>query len=558
MNREGTRRGCWTDDDVRRAVLDGQEDESVQQQSAPENHEAPAAEQQAAAEPQDMGEMPKLENMVHNVHTTIQKFWQEHKTGFVEMWDSLSGPDRKRMIMSVFPHMPEARTELMCVCGSRKCGLGMKTTIMLMPELNMEDLVGGGSQQKVMDLVSLFDHRTEDESRNNYGDALHIRRAFPRTGSQQNLVVDNVGLTVRGSVRIVSASAPENEQQELIEQIKKGAYVWLEEWEQILMRQQNVSLMLALLADEYLKEWAGVKKCYSVVAPLQFAHKWNPQLTDAELYAMEKAALFRNACTEYGRNQLLLALARAEIGRGDASNLDKAKDLKDQGNAAFTACNYLEAKRLYTRALDVFKRVENETDPWKCFEAEQYALWATCYSNRAECYLRLGEPTEAVLDVLEMLDLPRGPIPERIIDKAVDRLMRAREAAKAKPQNAKKSQQSTGVRGKPPPKKGEKQKDSEDMQGDGEATPSRVLGSGAEVAGCHVFNVAECYLCMNEWGQVSGRVLVPTCKHALCVECATTLRSIQKKQREKDGDVLQQTDNVPCGLCREATVEHVE
>jgi hypothetical protein len=176
---------------VRLAARD--EDEGPDQQEGQENQEVPL---EAAAEPEELGEMPRIEDMVHNVHITTQKFWQEHKKGFVEMWESLSGPDRKRMIMSVFPHMPEARSELMCACGSRKkCGRGMRTISLLMPELNMEDLVGGGAQSS-LDLIGLFDARTDEEDKNNISDGMHIRRAFFTENPQrQGQVVDNTGMS---------------------------------------------------------------------------------------------------------------------------------------------------------------------------------------------------------------------------------------------------------------------------------------------------------------------------------------------------------------------------
>jgi hypothetical protein len=364
---------------------------------------------------------------------------------------------------------------------------------------------------------------------------------------------------------------PKEEQQEFLDNMNKGAYVWIEEYEQIIMRQQNIGLMLALLADEYLKEWAGVKKCYSVVAPLQFAHKWRSDLTDQELYAVEKASLLKDKRSDYAKNQMLLALARVELGRGDAPNVDAAKDLKDQGNVAFTASNFREAKRLYTRAIDVFKRIESEME-WKCFEPEQYTLWATCYSNRAECYLRLGEPNEAVCDVLEMLDLPRGPIPERIIDKAVDRLMRAREAVKTRPQRNKnknaaaqpqQQQQQAGSSrsgaNRPPPKRTDnKQKDSNTDVATDDDDAAKVLKNGADVANSDAYNKDECYLCMVAWGEVSEKVLLPACKHALCVKCVSTLRHICCAEREKEKRTLKQADCVQCGLCRAETVIHVD
>jgi tetratricopeptide (TPR) repeat protein len=402
-----------------------------------------------------------------------------------------------------------------------------------------------------------------------------------------------------------------------------------------MRREQNIFLLLGLIADEYLKEWAGLRKSYSVVAPMHFYDVWHPEATERDLYIMEHGKILENSGRKYSKTQMLLALARAELGRADPMNIDAAKDLKERGNKAFADGSFREAKNLYTRAIDVFKRITNEMEPWKCLEPHKYALLATCLCNRAECYLRLNAPKAAQEDVVEVLQwLPRGPIPEAVVVKAYQRRERAEEAlaqsSSRRPRNRRGNQQEQAG---PPPRRANNSGaqaranasadeagahssaagggahaqephagDQDQARSEGGSAGAhaqhesdarvagarseeaahagvddqmstaaqqevvdktvpmkskQVLKNGLEVATSGALESEECYVCINLWEDITERVLVPTCRHAVCVACASALREVERNRRKAAKLSLKQGDNINCGICRRETIAHV-
>jgi hypothetical protein len=216
MDRRGTRRGFWTDGDVKTSAYDVDEDAGVDRECDDREVE------EALGELQQLQEIPGIEGRLHNLFGNLQKFWQEHKNGFVEMWECLSGMDRKRLIMCVSPHITVARSNPRCACGGN-CDL--KLLAVVAPELNIDDLIGGGRPNS-SDLIQLLDEMTTDEVQNYLGDALYIRHAC-RTSPpdpRKEIIIDNMGIAgKRGSGMQANNSAPPQAQQQLIDHVQNSS-----------------------------------------------------------------------------------------------------------------------------------------------------------------------------------------------------------------------------------------------------------------------------------------------------------------------------------------------
>jgi hypothetical protein len=121
------------------------------------------------------------------------------------------------------------------------------------PELNVEDLIGGGRRQDSMDVVELFDLITTDEIQVYHADAVYIRHAYRTAGPDpaRGVAIDNSGLSgPRGQGIRVVRTAPPQAQQELIAHVKKyaamGAYVSEKEWNLVMQREQFMFLILGI------------------------------------------------------------------------------------------------------------------------------------------------------------------------------------------------------------------------------------------------------------------------------------------------------------------------
>ncbi len=85
-----------------------------------------------------------------------------------------------------------------------------------------------------------------------------------------------------------------------------------------------------------------------------------------------------------------------------------------------------------------------------------------------------------------------------------------------------------------------------------------MLKTGAEVLKSVAVNTDECYVCMLLWEKITDRVLVPACRHAVCVPCAMSLRQVERNERKNARRSLKQNEAVKCGYCRQETIVHVK
>jgi hypothetical protein len=87
----------------------------------------------------------------------------------------------------------------------------------------------------------------------------------------------------------------------------------------------------------------------------------------------------------------------------------------------------------------------------------------------------------------------------------------------------------------------------------------QVLQNGSEVVKNNAVVVSEeCYVCLTMWEDVTERVLIPSCRHAVCVACAMSLRQVERNSMTEAKRSLKDMDQVQCGLCRHETILHVE
>jgi tetratricopeptide (TPR) repeat protein len=99
------------------------------------------------------------------------------------------------------------------------------------------------------------------------------------------------------------------------------------------------------------------------------------------------------------------------------------KKYKDDGNAAFKACDYGQAAVFYTQAIEAVSILIGEKD-----EATKDLLTA-CFSNRSACALKLGEHENALSDAQACLDISPDHIKATFrLGLALHALKRYREA----------------------------------------------------------------------------------------------------------------------------------
>jgi hypothetical protein len=300
------------------------------------------------------------------------------------------------------------------------------------------------------------------------------------------------------------------------------------------------------------------------------------------------------ARAERNENQAMLAAARADIHAADAppASFEEVERRKAEGNTAFGAGEYAEARRAYTAGIDAYLRMQ-EGKEWVCFRGEEYALVSACYCNRAESLLRLGgvqNARQAVSDCDEVLGwMPRKHVPESIVIKAIGRLGRAKDVLRAPPPPqaaAAPPASATGAgaqaerggggggrgrgQGRAAQRQQQRQREQEQRkqqrqeqrrqeqevqrqeQGEREQEqfsldPAQgvLLESGDDVEGSDARDSDECYCCLDSWAEVNRAVLVPAaCKHAVCVRCAKKLRDLEMEKRPRG----KRKGNTMCGF----------
>jgi len=274
------------------------------------------------------------------------------------------------------------------------------------------------------------------------------------------------------------------------------------------------------------------------------------------------------ARVQRNESQAMLAAARANLHAADAppASFEEVERRKAEGNSAFGAGEYAQARRAYTAGIDAYLRMQ-EGREWVCFRGEEYALVSACYCNRAESLLRLGgveNARQAVEDCKEVLEwIPRKHISESIVEKAIGRLKRAKDvlraprAAEAPPASATGAGAQVGRGGgggrtgqgrtalrqqrrqqeqeqrqqqrreqRRQQQQAQRQEEGAQEQEQFSLDPAQgvLLESGDDVKGSDARDSDDCYVCMESWEEIKRAVLVPTkCKHAVCVRCAKEL-----------------------------------
>ena len=274
MDRPGTRRGYWTKIEVRSSLESTIED-------GEEDHGAPQGEEEVEGHEQPDDFVPSALDASEKVQPAVADFWRAHGEGFKEMWNQLSGQDRMNLIMVTVPHMPLSPKGSECACQSvwgRPCmyAPGMAAAMHRLwqerPEFNIEGLIGGHPGTDEVDLCKLFELWSESGQDLDYVRSMatldlraRLGRPTPDPRAEEHMVLNSI--EALGGKRGDRLTIRRNEDPQAVEgsfeSMKRlagmGLFVTIEEWNLIVDRESNILLLLAGVADEYLREWAGLQ-----------------------------------------------------------------------------------------------------------------------------------------------------------------------------------------------------------------------------------------------------------------------------------------------------------
>ena len=503
----------------------------------------------------------------------LAAFWATEAAGFRSMWGGFSEHDRATLVQTNCPHLARSASNRMCACG---CGIDMTGSSTLIPEMILDRLVQDGVAGSLPDVM----HRqaTADPQEQELKDVAYLRQVFGSspTPSKMVMLYDIAGLRRGQCMAINHAAAMPG----VARMFETGVAIDDALFHSLVQRQLGLLSTLCAYADEFATEWTKETNVYAVSAPMWAAPGWRDRTPE-------------RLVEEFNRLQTTTRVRRAqswaEGAVGGAAGVAAAEELKAQGNDKFAAGDDRSARRLYSRAIDALhlSSPSNASLP-----LEGSTLLHVCLSNRAQCALNAQQPAAARADARYALTLVAG-VADRLVEKTRFRLQQADDAIARQAAGAGRGDGEAGAAGSgrecsvcgqvkpagcfsrkqwrakghsrkclhcvqdgaapppaapapdPDPPKDLLGRDRGEARGTGDAERAerargggkpRTVADGLELLAvaveCGVFASDECPICLGEWREVEGAVVIPPCGHPVCRACLVDWAEQVGQQRE--------------------------